>query len=101
MLMASKYEEIWPPEVNDFVCLSDRAYSHEQILIMEKTILGKLEWTLTVPTPFVFLVRFIKAASVSAVPSDQGDFEMMAHFLSDVEPYIDDFKSLGKHKVHL
>ncbi|RHN55534.1 putative cyclin [Medicago truncatula] len=52
MLMTSKYEEIWPPEVNDFVCLSDRAYSHEQILIMEKTIMGMLEWTLTVPTPF-------------------------------------------------
>ncbi|AES96998.1 amino-terminal domain cyclin [Medicago truncatula] len=48
MLMTSKYEEIWPPEVNDFVCLSDRAYSHEQILIMEKTIMGMLEWTLTV-----------------------------------------------------
>jgi len=28
---------------------------------MEKTILYKLEWTLTVPTPLVFLVRFIKA----------------------------------------
>ncbi|KAL5059145.1 hypothetical protein RYX36_030749 [Vicia faba] len=84
MLMASKYEEIWPPEVNDFVCLSDRAYTHEQILIMEKTILGKLEWTLTVPTPFVFLVRFIKAASVSLPPSDRDVFENMAHFLSEL-----------------
>ncbi|XP_073222884.1 G2/mitotic-specific cyclin S13-7-like isoform X4 [Cicer arietinum] len=87
MLMASKYEEIWPPEVNDFVCLSDRAYTHEQILMMEKTILGKLEWTLTVPTPFVFLVRFIKA-SVSAslsVPSEQDDaLENMSHFLSEL-----------------
>ncbi|CAJ2645405.1 unnamed protein product [Trifolium pratense] len=59
---------------------------------MEKTILGKLEWTLTVPTPFVFLVRFIKAASasvssVSGVPSDQEQelpFENMAHFLSEL-----------------
>ncbi|GLT88063.1 hypothetical protein SLE2022_061050 [Rubroshorea leprosula] len=42
MLMASKYEEIWAPEVNDLVCIADRAYSHEQILVMEKTILGKL-----------------------------------------------------------
>jgi len=49
-------------QVNDFVHLSDRAYTHEQILVMEKLILGKLEWTLTVPTPFVFLVRFIKAS---------------------------------------
>lgn len=62
MLVASKYEEIWPPEVNDFVCLSDRAYSPEQILAMEKTILNKLEWYLTVPTTYVFLVRFIKAS---------------------------------------
>ncbi|XP_010251837.1 PREDICTED: G2/mitotic-specific cyclin S13-7 isoform X2 [Nelumbo nucifera] len=63
MLIASKYEEIWAPEVNDLVLISDRAYSREQILAMEKAILGKLEWTLTVPTPYVFLVRFIKAAS--------------------------------------
>lgn len=64
MLMASKYEEIWAPEVNDFVCISDRAYTHEQVLVMEKRILGELEWNLTVPTPYVFLVRFIKAARI-------------------------------------
>ncbi|ESW34046.1 hypothetical protein PHAVU_001G119700 [Phaseolus vulgaris] len=78
MLMASKYEEIWPPEVNDFVHLSDRAYTHEQILVMEKIILGKLEWTLTVPTTFVFLVRFIKAS----VPDLE--LEIMSHFLSEL-----------------
>ncbi|KAL2320619.1 hypothetical protein Fmac_029588 [Flemingia macrophylla] len=78
MLIASKYEEIWPPQVDDFVCLSDRAYTHEQILVMEKTILGKLEWTLTVPTPFVFLVRFVKAS----VPDQE--LENMAHFLSEL-----------------
>lgn len=49
-------------QVNDFVHLSDRAYTHEQVLTMEKTILGKLEWTLTVPTPYVFLARFIRAS---------------------------------------
>ncbi|PHT24703.1 G2/mitotic-specific cyclin S13-6 [Capsicum baccatum] len=62
MLIASKYEEIWAPEVNDFVCISDKTYSHEQVLTMEKQILGQLEWYLTVPTPYVFLVRFIKAS---------------------------------------
>ncbi|KAE9599744.1 hypothetical protein Lal_00045794 [Lupinus albus] len=78
MLLASKYEEIWPPEVNDFVYLSDRAYTREQILVMEKIILGKLEWTLTVPTPYVFLVRFIKAS----VPDQE--LENMSHFLSEL-----------------
>lgn len=39
------------------------AYTREQILGMEKGILNKLEWNLTVPTSYVFLVRFLKAAS--------------------------------------
>ena len=52
-------------QVNDFVCISDNAYVREQVLIMEKTILRKLEWYLTVPTPYVFLVRYIKASNTS------------------------------------
>lgn len=63
MLIASKYEEIWAPEVNDFVQISDRAYEHRHVLVMEKRILGRLEWNITVPTPYVFLARFIKAAN--------------------------------------
>lgn len=62
MLIASKYEEIWAPEVSELVFISDSTYTSKQILVMEKKILGQLEWTLTVPTPYVFLVRFIKAS---------------------------------------
>lgn len=42
--------------------ISESAYSNEQILKMEKAILGKLEWYITVPTPYVFLSRYIKAS---------------------------------------
>ncbi|EPS70926.1 hypothetical protein M569_03835, partial [Genlisea aurea] len=38
MLIACKYEEIWAPEVNDLVAISDNAYIREQVLKMEKTI---------------------------------------------------------------
>ncbi|MCD9637857.1 Cyclin-B1-1 [Datura stramonium] len=79
MLIACKYEEIWAPEVNDFLTITDNAYVRDQILLMEKAILGKLEWYLTVPTPYVFLVRYIKAA----VPSDQ-EMENMTFFLAEL-----------------
>lgn len=62
MLIASKYEEIWAPEVRDFVYISDRAYTKEQILAMEKLILNTLKFDLTVPTSNTFLCRFLKAA---------------------------------------
>ncbi|EIE25341.1 A/B/D/E cyclin [Coccomyxa subellipsoidea C-169] len=65
MLVASKYEEIWAPEVKDFVYISDEAYSREQILEMEKIMLNTLRFNLTVPTPFNFLSRFLKAAGAS------------------------------------
>lgn len=54
-------------QVNDFVFISDNAYVREQVLVMEKSILEKLEWYLTVPTPYVFLIRYIKASN----PSDK------------------------------
>lgn len=64
MLVASKYEEIWAPEVRDFVYISDRAYTRDQILNMEKIMLNVLRFNLTVPTPLVFLNRFVKASGI-------------------------------------
>ncbi|XP_076899276.1 G2/mitotic-specific cyclin S13-7-like [Bidens hawaiensis] len=88
MLIASKYEEIWAPEVNDLVQISDRAYEPKHVLVMEKRILGRLEWNLTVPTPYVFLVRFIKAAAAAAVPPETAasvlQMENMVYFYAEL-----------------
>ncbi|XP_057968150.1 G2/mitotic-specific cyclin S13-7-like isoform X2 [Malania oleifera] len=79
MLIACKYEQHWAPEVKDFVYWSKKAYTREQILVMEKSILGKLEWCLTVPTPYVFLVRYIKA---SVTPDKE--MENMVFYLAEL-----------------
>ena len=63
MLVASKYEEIWAPEVRDFVYISDRAYSRDQILACEKALLNALGFQLTVPTAHAFAGRFMKVAA--------------------------------------
>jgi hypothetical protein len=62
MFLAAKYEEIYPPECNDFVYISASVYTREQILAMESTILNAVEFNLTVPTSLHFLRRFSKAA---------------------------------------
>jgi len=66
MLVAAKYEEIWAPEVRDFVYISDRAYTREQILACEKGLLNELAFELTVPTAWPWLGRLAKAAGSAA-----------------------------------
>ena len=39
MLIASKYEEIYAPEVRDFVYITDKAFPREEILRMEQKML--------------------------------------------------------------
>lgn len=47
LLIATKYEEIYPPTVKDFVYLSESTYSRVQILEMEKKILFDLQFEIT------------------------------------------------------
>jgi len=61
MLIASKYEEIYAPECNDFVYISDGAYTKQQILHMEQTVLNTLNFNITHPTSLHFLRRYSKA----------------------------------------
>ncbi|KAG8083065.1 hypothetical protein GUJ93_ZPchr0014g47684 [Zizania palustris] len=63
MLLACKYEEVSVPVVEDLVLISDRAYTKGQILEMENLILNTLQFNMSVPTPYIFMRRFLKAAN--------------------------------------
>jgi cyclin B len=62
LFLASKYEEIYPPEVSDLIYICDRAYCKEEIIAMEELVLKVLSYNMTVPTAHIFLVRYLKAA---------------------------------------
>uniref|UniRef100_A0A7C9EZS4 Uncharacterized protein n=1 Tax=Opuntia streptacantha TaxID=393608 RepID=A0A7C9EZS4_OPUST len=62
MLLASKYEEVSVPVVEDIVLISDRAYSRQEVLQMERLMVNALQFNLSFPTPYVFMRRFLKAA---------------------------------------
>eukprot|EP00750_Incisomonas_marina_P013790 INCI17541.1.p1 GENE.INCI17541.1~~INCI17541.1.p1 ORF type:complete len:211 (-),score=35.79 INCI17541.1:348-980(-) len=59
MLLASKYEEVVTRSVEDFVYVSDRAYSNSEICDMELKICTALGFSLTFPTQLSFLTRFL------------------------------------------
>ncbi|GFS42148.1 cyclin-dependent protein kinase 3;2 [Actinidia rufa] len=62
MLIASKYEEISPPHVEDFCYITDNTYSKEEVVSMERDVLIFLNYEMSTPTIKTFLRIFTRAA---------------------------------------
>lgn len=83
MLIASKYEEICAPRVEDFCFITDGTYTRREVLDMEYQVLEVLSFHLSVPTVKKFLRRFILAAQSSyKVPTVE--LEYLANYLAEL-----------------
>lgn len=56
--ISSKYEEIYPPDLNEFLQVSENKFTRQQVLDMEKDIFHKLNFMITVPSAYRFLQRY-------------------------------------------
>ncbi|KAI3949733.1 hypothetical protein MKX01_040950 [Papaver californicum] len=78
MLLACKYEEVSVPVVDDLILISDKAYTRKEVLAMEKLIVNTIQFDMSVPTSYVFMKRFLKAAQ-----SDK-KLELLSFFLIEL-----------------
>ncbi|XP_017488877.1 PREDICTED: G2/mitotic-specific cyclin-B2-like, partial [Rhagoletis zephyria] len=78
LFIASKYEEIYYPEIGQFVDMCDKLYTKRDIIKMELEILGKLKFELGRPLPLHFLRRISKAAKAD------GRTHMLAKYLCEL-----------------
>jgi len=62
MLLASKYEEIYAPSVNEFCYISNNTYTREEIIAMERRVAEQLGYRLRCSTPKTFMARYLRAA---------------------------------------
>ncbi|EPS71241.1 hypothetical protein M569_03517, partial [Genlisea aurea] len=83
MLIASKYEEICAPRVEEFCFITDSTYTKEEVVKMESQVLNFVKFQLSVPTTKKFLRRFVQAAQASyEVPSVE--LEFLANYLAEL-----------------
>jgi cyclin B len=66
LLIATKYEEIYPPELKDLLQVSENKFSRAEVLKMELDMLSVLQFQVQVPTSYRFLERFRKLSLVTA-----------------------------------
>jgi len=55
LLVAAKYEEIYPPGAKDIIYLTDDCYTVDQLFRMEDLMLKVLDFNVSLPTPNSFL----------------------------------------------
>ena len=58
LLISSKYEEIYPPDLRDLLAVSENKFKKDEVLAMEKRILITLDFKITSPSAYRFLQRY-------------------------------------------
>ncbi|RDY10030.1 Cyclin-A2-2, partial [Mucuna pruriens] len=83
MLIASKYEEICAPRVEEFCFITDNTYTKAEVLKMESEVLNLLHFQLSSPTTKTFIRRFILAAH-SSYKVSYVELEFLANYLAEL-----------------
>ncbi|XP_029924727.1 cyclin-A1 [Myripristis murdjan] len=64
ILLAAKYEEIFPPDLDEFVYITDNTYTKKQLVHMEHIFLRVLAFNMAAPTTYQFLSHYMSIQSV-------------------------------------
>ncbi|CAE5964796.1 unnamed protein product [Arabidopsis arenosa] len=83
MLIASKYEEINAPRIEEFCFITDNTYTRDQVLEMESQVVKHFSFQIYTPTSKTFLRRFLRAAQVS-FPNPSLEMEFLANYLMEL-----------------
>ncbi|CAB3228585.1 unnamed protein product [Arctia plantaginis] len=85
--IAAKYEEVYPPEVSEFVYITDDTYTKREVLRMEHLILKVLSFDLSTPTSLAFLSHYCISNGLS-----QKTFHLASYIaelsLLEADPYL-------------
>lgn len=92
LYVAGKYEEMYIPEISEFVFICDDVFSKEEMFKMEKDILTRMDFELGGPLSLHFLRRYNKVAKVDIEHHSLGKYlielALVDHRLCHVAPSL-------------
>ncbi|CAN8305089.1 unnamed protein product [Cochlearia groenlandica] len=83
MFIASKYEEICAPRIEELCLITDNTYTRDQVLEMENQVLKHFSFQIYTPTSKTFLRRFLRAAQAS-YQRPSLEIEFLASYLTEL-----------------
>ncbi|KAG6615658.1 Cyclin-like protein [Phytophthora cinnamomi] len=92
MMIAAKFEEVYGPNVEEFVYISDQTYTAEEMLDMEAKVLNALEYRVASTTCYGFMHRYMKAGCTTdkqrSLVSYLCDFALLYYHMVRFKPSI-------------
>lgn len=82
LVLAAKYEEIYPPETKQFISSAKRIMMKEEIYRLESQIIKALKFELSGPSPLPFLKRFLKLTNASERINSLATYFVMLQMLN-------------------
>ncbi|XP_063751372.1 cyclin-A1 [Eleginops maclovinus] len=87
LMIAAKYEEICPPELNEFVYTTDSTYTSKQLVSMEHVFLKVLSFRMAAPTTNQFLRLFMSIHSVCTITENLSQYVAELSLL-EIDPFL-------------
>lgn len=84
LMIACKHEEIDLPKVDDFIYITDNAYTRNEVFKMENDVLNKLKFSLLFPSPIKFFELLANGFDFNNKQLMMGKY-LMETFLIDIK----------------
>lgn len=85
MFIACKYQEIQPPRMQDFVYITNNAYTNDEMREMETKLLQVLEFNVMFPTALSFMETYMRAMDCVDLPTELYSNLLLKLSLTDLE----------------
>jgi hypothetical protein len=92
MFIATKYEEIYPPYLSQFVEVTDETFSGKQIIQMEQEILRTLDFRISMPTITFFLRQIFAYNKFTKKVYNLAEYLCYLSLLAD-QPFLEYYPS--------
>jgi cyclin B len=84
LMIACKHEEIDLPKVDDFIYITDNAYTRDEVFAMENKVLNRLNFSLLYPSPIKFFELLANGFNFNNKQLMMGKY-LMESFLIDLK----------------
>jgi len=81
MYVASKYEEMYPPALEEFSFITDNTYETKHILRMEQIIMKMLNFSISGPTCYTFMQYYLLAFKPEPINDDYKCLSLLSNYL--------------------